>query len=59
MVMYSEFNLNSDLGFNLGYSHVGLIGLLIAVNMANMIKNSYLKLKAARRKAKYMKSKLG
>ena len=39
MIMYSDFNLNLDLAFMLGYTHIGLIGLLMAVNIANMARN--------------------
>jgi hypothetical protein len=37
MVSFSEFNLDVDMQFNMGYSLIGFIFLVVFVNIMNMV----------------------
>lgn len=37
MICYSEFNLDVDSQYIMGYSHIGVIGIVVVVNVGNMV----------------------
>lgn len=40
LICFSEFNLSSTSYFTMGYSYVGTIGLVVAINIGAMLYNS-------------------
>ena len=57
LVCFSDFNLDTDAQFKMGYSFIALFGIVVVVNVAVVVRKQYLALKRKRELKLMLKEK--